>query len=163
MSKAYADLKSALPNLIMFRRDAFLHHAHSNLEDYAIFVQLQYHGRLIWQCSYERAKAACVCCWSDISKECFPYKKKKGKGGHQPLHSPQDMFYQDILAPQYMVQQCLISTPRAVAEEVFGGRRGCRSGSNTLSISLNSSWIKTIIVAGLSDYYFPYSHIGWKV
>ena len=52
-------------------------------------------------------------------KECFhPYKKKKGRGGHQLQHAQQGVFYQPMMAPQYLVQQPFFPTHRVVAEDV---------------------------------------------
>ena len=67
-------------------------------------------------------------------KERFhPYKKNKGRGGHQRQQAQQGVFYQPMLAPQYMVQQSFFPNPQGGRR---GGRGGCRGrghGGNTLS------------------------------
>ena len=48
MSKAYVDLvvnfNSALTNLVLIRRDAYLHHTHPNLDGFRLHNQLQSQG-----------------------------------------------------------------------------------------------------------------------
>ena len=119
MSKAYADLVSnflsSLTNLVLLRRDAYLRHAHPNLDAFRV---CNLHAspvsggdlfeRSIMQEYEQHLIGLGVKPGSKKEQYFHPYKKnKKGRGGcHQ---AQQGIYYQPMLAPQYMVST---STPR---------------------------------------------------
>ena len=132
MSKAYADLVSnflsSLTNLVLLRHDAYLRHAHPNLDAFRVCnlraapvsggdlfernLMQEYEQRLIGLGVKPGSKKG----------QCFhPYKKnKRGRGGRQ--QAQQRVYYQPMPAPQYMVQQPFFQPPSQ------GGRRGGRGG-----------------------------------
>ena len=131
MSKAYADLVanfiSSLTNLVLLRRDAYLRHAHPNLDAFrlrnlrsATISGGDLFDRTLMQ-EYEQHLIGLGV--KPVSKKdrFHPYKKqKRGRGGQR--HAPQGLFYQPMPAPQYMVQQPFFPHPHQ------GGRRGGRGG-----------------------------------
>ena len=128
MSKAYTDLVSnflsTLTNLVLLRCDAYLRHAHPNLD--AIRVRnlrtVPVSGgdlfeRNLMQEYEQRLIGLGVKPGSKKEQRFHPYKKnKKGRGGRQQV--PQGVYYQPMPAPQYMVQQPFFQPPPQ------GGRRG---------------------------------------
>ena len=144
MSKAYADLVanfiSSLTNLVLLRRDAYLCHALPNLDAFrlrkihsATISGGDLFGRTLMQ-EYEQHLIGLGVRPGSKKDRFHPYKKqKKGRGGHQH-QAPQGVYYQQMPAPQYMVQQPFLPHPHQ------GGRRGGRgshrgrgSGGNTSS------------------------------
>ena len=131
MSKAYADLVanfiSSLTNLVLLRRDAYLRHAHRNLDAFRLrnLRSTTVSGgdlfdRTLMQ-EYEQHLIGLGV--KPVSKKdhVHPYKKpKRGRGGQR--QQQQGLFYQPMPAPQYMVQQPFFSHPHQ------GGRRGGRGG-----------------------------------
>ena len=132
MSKAYADLVSnflsSLTNLVLLRRDAYLRHAHPNLDAFRVRnlrAAPVSGGDLFERClmqEYEQHLIGLgVKPGSKKEQRFHPYKKnKKGRGGRQ--QAQQGVYYQPVPAPQYMVQQPLFQPPQQ------GGRRGGRGG-----------------------------------
>ena len=131
MSKAYADLVanfiSSLTNLVLLRRDAYLRHAHPNLDAFrlrnlrsATVSGGDLFDRTLMQ-EYEQHHIGLGV--KPVSKKdrFHPYKKpKRGRGGQR--QQQQGLFYQPMPAPQYMVKQPFFSHPHQ------GGRRGGRGG-----------------------------------
>ena len=131
MPKAYTDLVanfiSSLTNLVLLRRDAYLRHAHPNLDAFrlrnlrsAAISGGDLFDRTLMQ-EYEQHLIGLGV--KPVSKKdrFHPYKKqKRGRGGQR--HVPQGLFYQPMPAPQYMVQQPFFPHPHQ------GGRRGGRGG-----------------------------------
>ena len=131
MSKAYADLVanfiSSLTNLVLLRREAYLRHAHPNLDAFrlrnlrsATASGGDLFDRTLMQ-EYEQHLIGLGV--KPVSKKdrFHPYKKpKRGRGGQ--CQQQQGLFYQPMPAPQYMVQQPFFSHLHQ------GGRRGGRGG-----------------------------------
>ena len=141
MSKAYADLvanfNSSLTNLVLIRRDAYLRHAHPNLDAFRLcnLRSAPVSGGDLFDRSlmqeYEQQLIG-LGVKTGTKKECFhPYKKKRGRGGNQRHHAPQGMFYPTMPAPQYMVQQPFYPHPQGGRRGGRGGRRGRGRGGNT--------------------------------
>ena len=132
MSKAYADLVSnflsTLTNLMLLRHDAYLRHAHPNLDAFRVrnLRTAPVSGGDLFERSlmqeYEQHLIGLgVKPGSKKEQRFHPYKKnKRGRGGCQ--QAPQGVYYQPMPAPQYMVQQPFIQHPPQ------GGRRGGRGG-----------------------------------
>ena len=143
MSKAYADLvsnfNSALTNLVLIRRDVCLRHAHPNLDVFRLrslrsapISGGDLFDRAMMQ-EYEQHLIG-LGVKTGTRKELFhPYKKKKGRGGHQRQHTQQGVFYQPMPAPQYMVQQPFSPHPQGGRRGGRGGQRGRGHGGNTPS------------------------------
>ena len=143
MSKAYADLvsnfNSALTNLVLIRRDAYLRHAHPNLDAFRLrslrsapISGGDLFDRAMMQEHEQHLTGLGV--KTGTRKERFhPYKKKKGRGGQQCQHAQQGVFYQPMPAPQYMVQQPFFPHPQGGHRGGRGGRRGRGRGGNTSS------------------------------
>ena len=122
MSKAYADLVSnfisTLTNLVLIRRDSYLHHAHPNQNAFRLrnLRAAPVSGGDLFERSlmqeYEQHLIGLGVKPGSKMEQCFhPYKKsKKGRGGRQK--APQGVYCQPMPAPQYMVQQ-----PKVVTEE----------------------------------------------
>ena len=133
MSKAYADLVanfiSSLTNLVLLRRDAYLRHAHPNLDIFrlrnlcsATVSGGDLFNRTLMQ-EYEQHLIGLGV--KPVSKKdrFHPYKKpKRGRGGQR--QQQQGLFYQPMPAPQYMVQQPFFSHPHQGGQR--GGQGGCR-------------------------------------
>ena len=128
MSKAYADLVSnflsTLTNLVLLRRDAYLRHAHPNLDAFRVrnLCAAAVSGGDLFERSlmqeYEQHLIGLgVNPGSKKEQRFHPYKKnKRGRGEHQ--QAPQGVYYQPMPAPQYMVQQPFFQPPpKVVAEE----------------------------------------------
>ena len=138
MSKAYADLvanfNSSLTNLVLIRRDAYLCHAHPNLDAFRLrnlrsapISGGDLFDRLLMQ-EYEQHLIGLGV--KTGTKEHFhPYKKKKGRGG-KPASS-RSPGYVLPNAPQYMVQQPFYPHPQGGRRGGQGGRRGRGHGGNT--------------------------------
>ena len=132
MSKAYADLVSnflsTLTNLVLFRRDAYLRHAHPNLDAFRVrnLRAAPVSGgdlfeRILMQEYEQHLIGLGVKPGSKKEQRFHPYKKsKRGRGGRQ--QASQGVYYQPMPAPQYMVQQPFFQPPPQ------GGRRGGRGG-----------------------------------
>ena len=132
MSKAYTDLVSnflsTLTNLVILMRDAYLRHAHPNLDTFRVrnLRAAPVSGGDLFERSlmqeYEQHLIGLgVKPGSKKEQHFHPYKKnKKGRGGRQ--QAPQGVYYQPMLAPQYMVQQPFFQPPPQ------GGHRGGRGG-----------------------------------
>ena len=132
MSKAHADLVSnflsTLTNLVLLRRDAYLRHAHPNLDAFRVrnLRAAPVSGGDLFERSlmqeYEQHLVGLgVKPGSKKEQHFHPYKKsKRGRGGRQ--QAPQGVYYQPMPAPQYMVQQPFFQPPPQ------GGRSG-RGGS----------------------------------
>ena len=132
MSKAYADLVSnflsSLTNLVLLRCDAYLHHAHPNLDAFRVrnlrAAPVSEGGlfeRSLVQEYEQHLIGLGVKPGSKKEQRFHPYKKnKKGRDGHQ--QAQQGVYYQPMPAPQYMVQQPFFQPPPQ------GGRRGGRGG-----------------------------------
>ena len=143
MSKAYADLvanfNSSLTNLVLLRRDAYQRHAHPNLDTFRLhnLNSAPISGGDLFDRSlmqeYEQHLIGLGVKTGTKKEHFHPYKKKKGRGGNQPHHAPQGMFYQPMLAPQYMVQQPFYPHPQVGCRGGRGGRRGRSHGGNTPS------------------------------
>ena len=131
MSKAYADLVSnflsTLTNLLLLRRDAYLRHAHPNLDAFRVrnLRAAPVAGGDLFERSlmqeYEQHLIGLGVKPGSKEQRKTTYKKsKRGRGGHQ--QAPQGVYYQPMPAPQYMVQQPFFQHPPQ------GGRRGGRGG-----------------------------------
>ena len=142
MSKAYADLVSnflsTLTNLVLLRRDAYLHHAHPNLDAFRVrnLRAAPVSGGDLFERSlmqeYEQHLIELgVKPGSKKEQRFHPYKKsKRGRGGRQ--QAPQGVYYQPMPAPQYMVQQPFFQhPPQGGRREGRGGRRGRGRGGST--------------------------------
>ena len=114
ISQAYADLVanfiSSLTNLVLLRKDAYLHHTHPNLDPFrlrnlcsATISRDGLFDRTLMQ-EYEQHLIG-LGVKKGFQKDRFhSYKKQqKGRGGLQ--HQPPWGIYQLKLAPQYMVQK----------------------------------------------------------
>ena len=136
MSKAYADLVSnflsTLTNLVLLRRDAYLRHAHPNLDAFRVrnLRAAPVSGGDLFERSlmqeYEQHLIRLgVKPGSKKEQHFHPYKKnKRGRGGRQ--QAPQGIYYQPMPAPQYMVQQPFFQPPpQGGLRGGRGGRRGC--------------------------------------
>ena len=99
MSKAYADLvsnfNSTLTNLVLVRRDAYLCHAHPNLDAFrprslrsAPISAGDLFDRAMMQ-EYEQHLIGLGVKTGTKKERFHPYKKKKGRGGHQCQHAQQ--------------------------------------------------------------------------
>ena len=141
MSKAYADLvanfNSSLTNLVLIRRDAYLRHAHPNLDAFRLRNLRSAPvsgGDLFDRSLMQEYKQHLIGLGvkTGTKKERFhPYKKKRGRGGNQRHHATQGMFYPTMPAPQYMVQQPFYPHPQGGRRGGRGGRRGRGRGCNT--------------------------------
>ena len=132
MSKAYADLVSnflsSLTNLVLLRRDAYLRHAHPNLDAFRVcnLRAAAVSGGDLFERSlrqeYEQHFLIGLGVKPGSKKEQHfnLYKNKNGRGGRQ--QAQQGVYYQPMPAPQYMVQQPFFQPPPQ------GGRRGGRGG-----------------------------------
>ena len=142
MSKAYADLVSnflsSLTNLVLLRRDAYLRHAHPNLDAFRVrnlCAAPVSGGDLLERSLMQEHEQHLICLGvkpGSKKEQCFhPYKKnKKGRGGRQ--QAQQGVYYQPVPAPQYMVQQPFFQTPPQGGHKGgHGGRRGCNRGGST--------------------------------
>ena len=140
MSKAYADLvanfNSSLTNLVLIRRDAYLSHAHPNLDAFRLcnlrsapISGGDLFDRLLMQ-EYEQHLIGLGMKTGTKKEHFHPYKTKKGRGGNQRHHGPQGMFYQPMPAPQYMVQQPFYPHPQGGRRGGHGGHRGRGRGGN---------------------------------
>ena len=142
MSKAYADLVSnflsTLTNLVLLRCDAYLRHAHPNLDAFRVrnLHAAPVSGGDLFERSlmqeYEQHLIGLgVKPGSEKEQRFHPYKKsKKGRGGHQ--QAPQGVYYQPMPAPQYMVQQPFFQPPpQGGRRGGCGGRRGRSRGGST--------------------------------
>ena len=105
------------------RGDAYLCHAHPNLDAFRLrsLRSAQISGgdlfdRAMMQ-EYEQHLIGLGVKTGTKKERFHPYKKKKGRGGHQCQHAQQGVFYQPMPAPQYMVQQPFFATHRVGAEE----------------------------------------------
>ena len=109
MSKAYVDLvsnfNSTLTNLVLTRRDAYLHHALPNLDAFrlvSLYSAPVSGGDLFDRAMMQEYKQLLISLGVETStkKERFyPYKKKKGSGSHQHQHAPLGGYYQPV--PEY--------------------------------------------------------------
>ena len=138
MSKAYADLvsNSTITNLVLVRRDAYLRHAHPSFQTEKSSLSPNIWGDLFDRAMMQEYEQHLIGLGvkTGTRKECFhPYKKKKGRGGHQRQHSQQGVFYQSIPAPQYMVQQPFFPHPQGGCRGGRGGHRERSRGGNTPS------------------------------
>ena len=142
MSKAYADLVSnflsTLTNLVLLRCDAYLCHAHPNLDAFRVHnlcAAPVSGGDLFERClmqEYQQHLIGLVVKPGSKKEQCFhPYKKnKRGRGGRQ--QAPQGVYYQPMPAPQYMVQQPFFQPPpQGGRRGGCGGRRGRGRGGST--------------------------------
>ena len=127
---------STLTNLVPVRRDAYLRHAHPNLDAFRLRSLIPN----IWGDLFDRAmmqeyEQHLIGLGVKIGtkKERFHPYKKKGMGGHQRQHAQQGVFYQPMPAPQYMVQQPFFPHPQGGRRGGCGGRRGRSRGGNTPS------------------------------
>ena len=142
MSKAYAFLVSnfisTLTNLVLIRRDAYLHHAHPNQNAFRLrnLRAAPVSGGDLFERSlmqeYEQHLIGLgVKPGSKMEQRFHPYKKsKKGRGGRQM--APQGVYCQPMPAPQYMVQQPFFQPPPQGGHR--RGRGSCRgrgSGGST--------------------------------
>ena len=135
MSKAYADLVSnflsSLTNLVLLRRDAYLCHAHPNLDAFRVrnLHAAPVSGgdlfeRNLMQEYEQHLIGLGVKPGSKKEQRFHPYKKnKRGRGGRQ--QAQQGVYYQPVPAPQYMVQQPFFLPPSQGGRR---GGRGCRRG-----------------------------------
>ena len=126
MLKAYGDLIanfiSSLTNLVLLRRDAYLRHAHPNLDAFRLcnLCLATTSGDLFDRTLVQEQEHHLIGLGvkPGSKKDRFhPYKKhKKGRGGQR--QPPQGVYYQPMPAPQYMVQQPFFPTlTRGVTEE----------------------------------------------
>ena len=142
MSKTYADLVSnflsTLANLVLLRRDAYLLHAHPNLDAFGVrnLRAAPVSGGDLFERSlvqeYEQHLIGLgVKPGSKKEQRFHPYKKsKRGRGGRQ--QAPQGVYYQPMPAPQYMVQQPFFQhPPQGGHRGGRGGRRGHGRGGST--------------------------------
>ena len=141
MSKAYADLVSnflsTLTNLVLLRRDAYLRHAHPNLDAFRVrnLRAAPVSGGDLFERSlmqeYEQHLIGLgVKPGSKKEQRFHPYKKsKRGRGGRQ--QAPQGVYYQPMPAPQYMVQQPFFQHPPQGDRRGRAGRRGRGRGGST--------------------------------
>ena len=123
--------------IALIRRDAYLRHAHPNLDAFRLcnLRSAPISGGDLFDRSlmqeYEQHLIGLGVKTGTKKERFHPYKKKKGRGGNQRHHAPQDMFYQTMPAPQYKVQQPFYPHPQGGPR---GGRGGCRGrgcGGNT--------------------------------
>ena len=132
MFKAYTDLVSnfisTLTNLVLLRRDAYLRHAHPNLDAFRVrnLRATPVSGGDLFERSlmqeYEQHLIGLgVKSGSKKEQRFHPYEKsKRGRGRRQ--QAPHGVYYQPMPTPQYMVQQPFFQPPPQ------GGRRGGRGG-----------------------------------
>ena len=92
-TKVYTDLVanfiSSLTKLVLLRRDAYLRHAHPNLDAFTLSnhlrrwsVQQNLDARVQTASHWLGVKPG----WSSKKDRFHPYKKQKGRGGHQCHH-----------------------------------------------------------------------------
>ena len=141
MSKAYADLVSnflsTLTNLVLLGCDAYLRHAHPNLDAFRVrnLRAAPVSGGDLFERSlmqeYEQHMIGLgVKPGSKKEQRFHPYKKNKmGRGGRQ--QAPQGVYYQPMPAPQYMVQKPFFQPPPQGGRRGHGGRRGRGCGGST--------------------------------
>ena len=133
MSKPYADLVSnflsTLTKLVLLRCDAYLCHAHPNLDAFRVrnFRAAPVSGGDLFERSlmqeYEQHLIGLGVKPGSKEQHFHPYmKNKRGRGGRQ--QAPQGVYYQPMPAPQYMVQQPFFQPPPQGGHR--GGRGGCR-------------------------------------
>ena len=167
-----------IPDQPSSNQDACLRHAHPNLDAFRLrnLHSAPISGGDLFDRSlrqeYEQHLIGLGVKTGTKKERCHPYKKKKGRGGNQRHYTPQGMFYQPMLAPQYMVQQSFYPHPQGatenvlVAAEVTAVEVTCPtlSSSNLLNdtqtnvLASSHPGQKGIIVSEtLLDYFYPHT------